>query len=58
MVGVQGFKGSRFQSRPWTSFGMRICEKSVSFAKPNPKFGAKLAIIWENEHIKRGLSVL
>jgi hypothetical protein len=25
---------------------MRIYEKSVSFVRPNPKFGAKLAIIW------------
>ena len=47
---VQRFRGSRFHSRPWTAFGMRICEKSVSFVRPNPKFGAKLAIIWENEH--------
>jgi hypothetical protein len=29
---------------------MRIYDKSVSFVRPNPKFGAKLAIIWENEH--------
>jgi hypothetical protein len=28
---------------------MRIYEKSVSFVKPNPKFGANLAIIWKNE---------
>jgi hypothetical protein len=26
---------------------MRIYEKSVSFIRSNPKFGAKLAIIWE-----------
>jgi hypothetical protein len=26
---------------------MLIYEKSVSFARANPKFGAKLAIIWE-----------
>ena len=26
---------------------MRIYEKSVSFVRPNPKFGAKLAITWE-----------
>jgi hypothetical protein len=25
-------------------------EKSVSFVRPNPKFGAELAIIWGNEH--------
>ena len=25
-------------------------EKSVSFVRPNPKFRAKLAIIWESEH--------
>jgi len=36
---------------------MRIYEKSVSFVRPNPKFGAKLAIIWENEHFLRGLRV-
>jgi hypothetical protein len=30
---------------------MRIYEKSVSFVRPNPKFGAKLAIIWQNEHL-------
>jgi hypothetical protein len=29
---------------------MRIYEKSVSFVRPYPKFGAKLAIILENEH--------
>jgi hypothetical protein len=29
---------------------MRIYDKSVSFVRPNPKFGAKLAIIWQNEH--------
>jgi hypothetical protein len=44
---VQRFRGSRFHSRPWTAFGMRIYEKSVSFVRPNPKFGAKLAIIWK-----------
>ena len=31
-------------------FGMRIYKKSVSFVRPNPKFGIKLAIIWEAEH--------
>jgi len=36
---------------------MRIYEKSVSFVRPNPKFGAKLAIIWENEHFQQGLQV-
>jgi len=46
---VQRFRGSRFHSRSWTAFGMRIYEKSVSFVRPNPKFGAKLAIFWENE---------
>jgi len=46
---VQGFKGPRFHSRSMTAFGMHIYEKSVSFVRPNPKFGAKLAIIWENE---------
>jgi hypothetical protein len=47
---VQRFRGSRFHSRPWTAFGMRNYEKSVSFVRPNPKFGAKLAMIWEKEH--------
>ncbi len=47
---VQRFRGSRFHSRPWTAFGIRIYEKNVSFVRANPKFGAKLAIIWENEH--------
>jgi hypothetical protein len=60
LVTVQGFKGSppngifdrgsRFNSRPRSVFGLRIYEKSVSFVSPNPKFGAKLAITWENEH--------
>jgi hypothetical protein len=36
---------------------MRIYEKSVSFVRPNPKFAAKLAIIWQNEHFYRGLRV-
>jgi hypothetical protein len=31
---------------------------SVSFVRPNPKFGAKLAIIWQNEHFLRGLQGL
>jgi hypothetical protein len=35
---------------PWIAFGMRIYEQSVSFVRPNPKFRAKLAIIWGNEH--------
>jgi len=44
---VQGFK-VQFSSPEciWVS----IYEKSVSFVRPNPKFGAKLAITWENEH--------
>jgi hypothetical protein len=37
-------------SRPWTAVGMRIYDKSVSFVRPNPKIGAKFAIIWQNEH--------
>jgi hypothetical protein len=44
-------QGSRFHSRLWASFEMRIYEKSVSFVRPNPKFGVKLAIIW-------GMSIL
>jgi hypothetical protein len=27
------------------------------FVRLNPKFGAKFAIIWGNEHFKRGLEV-
>jgi hypothetical protein len=41
--------GKGLHSRRWTVFGMRIYDKSVSFVSPNPKFGAKLAIIWGNE---------
>jgi hypothetical protein len=36
---------------------MRINEKSASFVRPNPKIGAKLAIIWGNEHYRQGLPV-
>jgi hypothetical protein len=36
---------------------MRIYEKSVSSVRPNPKFGAKLATIWENEHFQPGVRV-
>jgi hypothetical protein len=32
---------------------MRIYEKIVSFVRPNPKFGAKLAIVWQNEHFNQ-----
>jgi len=46
---VQRFRGSKFHSRLRTAFGMHIYEKSVSFLRRNPKFGAKLAITWENE---------
>ncbi len=45
MVGVYGFKGSRFHSCPWTVFGMHFYEKSVTFVKLNPKFGVKYVII-------------
>jgi hypothetical protein len=44
MVCVHGFIGSGVQGcilLSWTAFGMRIYEKSVSFVRPNPKFGAK-----------------
>jgi len=37
---------------------MRICEKGVSFVRPNPKFGAKLAIIWKNEHLNEDFRYL
>jgi len=37
---------------------MRLYQKSGSFVRPNPKFGAKLAIIWQNEHFLPGLRVL
>jgi hypothetical protein len=51
MIGLgQGLRGSGFHSRPWTGFRMFIYMKSVSFVRANPKFGAKLAIIWQNEH--------
>jgi hypothetical protein len=46
---VQRFRGSKFHSIPRTAFGMRIYEKSVSFVRRNPKFGAKLAITLGNE---------
>jgi hypothetical protein len=36
---------------------MRIYKPSVTFVRPNPKFGAKLAIIWENEHFLQELWV-
>jgi hypothetical protein len=49
--------GQGFHSRPWTGFGMRIYEKSVSFVRANSKFGAKLVIIWNNEHCKLGLRI-
>jgi hypothetical protein len=54
---VQRFRGSRLHPRPWTAFGMRICEKSVSFVRANRKFETKLAIIWENGHCKRWLRI-
>ncbi len=49
--------GQGFHSPPRTALGMRIYGKSVSFDRPNPKFGAKLAIIFENEHFYRELRV-
>ena len=51
------FRGSRFHSRSWTAFGMRIYDKSVSFVRPNPRFGTKLAIIWQNEHFLQELRI-
>ena len=56
---VHGFQGSGVIGSisslnwPWVS----IYEKSVSFVSPNPKFGAKLVIIWENEHFEGALRV-
>jgi hypothetical protein len=44
---VQRFKAP-FSSR--IAFWMRIHEKSVSFAKPNPIIGAKLTIIKGKGH--------
>ncbi len=38
------FKGSGFHSHPQTVFMPCICEKCVSFVKPNPKFGAEATI--------------
>jgi hypothetical protein len=49
-VNDQGFRGSRFHAHPWNAFGMGIYDKSVNFVRSNPEFGAKLAIIWGNEH--------
>jgi hypothetical protein len=37
---------------------MRIYEKSVSFIRPNPKVGAKLAIIWEMSIFKENFGSL
>ena len=54
---VQRFRGSWFNSRPRSAFGLHIYEKSVSFVRPNPKFGAKLAITWENEYFYRRFRV-
>jgi hypothetical protein len=42
--------GQGFHFCPWTAFGMRIYEKGVNFVRLDPEFGAKLAVIWENEH--------
>ena len=50
--------GSRLHSRPWPAFGMRIYEISVNFVRPDPKFGAKLSINWENEHFLTSTSGL
>jgi hypothetical protein len=41
--------GQGFHFHPWTAFGMRIYDKSVSFVRPNPKFEAKLTTIWKNK---------
>jgi hypothetical protein len=41
---VQGFKGA-FSSLDW--IWDAYLQTSVSFVRPNPKFGVKLAIIWE-----------
>jgi hypothetical protein len=46
----KAFRGSKVP-HPWTAFGMRIYEKSVSLERPNPKFGANLAIIWGNGYL-------
>jgi hypothetical protein len=35
-----------------------IYEKSVSFIRPNPKFGAKLAVIIKNEHFNQDFGTL
>jgi len=49
------FRGLTFRFRHEPAFGVRICEKSVSFARRNPKFGAKLAIAWGNEPFDESL---
>ena len=53
----QRFTGSRFHFRFWTAFGTCIYKKSVIFDMHNLIFGAKLAIILENDHVQPGLWV-
>jgi hypothetical protein len=44
---VQGFKVAfSFPDYIWDAY----LRETASFVRANPKFGAKLAIIWENEH--------
>jgi len=50
-------QGSRFPPCPRTAFEMRIYEKSINFVRSDQKFGAKLAITWQNENFQEGLLV-
>jgi len=58
---MKPFRGSKVQGSrfyfflPRTAFGMRIYEKIASFARLDPKFGAKLAIAWANEQFNEVL---
>jgi len=54
LVGVHGFKGSGVQGSilaPGLHLGCVFTRKVSVSVRPNPKFGAKLAITWENEHL-------
>jgi hypothetical protein len=50
--------GQSFHSPPWAVIGMGIYEKFVSFVRPNLKIGAKLEIIWGNEHFNEDFGFL
>jgi hypothetical protein len=50
--------GQGLHSRLWAAFGMLIYEKGVSFVGPNPKFAAKLAIIWKMSILNENFAAL